>query len=147
MRTPASQDPRAAFIFEGVASDALIGDFESLSLGRGAAGDEVDRVEPLFGSPPHTLCVAAATGFQRHYHAVEERHYAARFSIEDSTVRSDMVYFEYPRGGAVFSVGSIAWIGSLYFNRYDNDVSRITRNVLTRFMQENHDASSGEHLE
>jgi N,N-dimethylformamidase len=147
MRTPASQDRRAAFIFEGVASDTLIGDFESLSLGHGAAGDEVDRVEPLFGSPPHTLCVAAATGFQRHCHAVEERHYAARFSIEDSTVRSDMVYFEYPRGGAVFSVGSIAWIGSLYFNRYNNDVSRITRNVLTRFMQKNHDAPSGVHLE
>ncbi len=143
-RTPQSNDPRAAFIFEGVASDALIGDFESLSLGRGAAGDEVDRVEPLFGSPPDTLCVAAATGFERHCHAVEERHYAARFSIEDSTVRSDMVYLEYPRGGAVFSVGSIAWSGALYYNGYDNNVSRITRNVLTRFMQANKTAVSGD---
>jgi N,N-dimethylformamidase len=146
-RTPESHDPRAAFIFEGVASDALIGDFESLSLGCGAAGDEVDRAEPLFGSPPHSLCVAAATGFQRHYHAVEERHYAARFSIEDSTVRSDMVYLEYPRGGAVFSVGSIGWSGSLYFNSYDNNVSRITRNVLTKFMQKNNAAIPGEEPE
>ena len=104
-------------------------------------------MEPLFGSPPHTLCVAAATGFQRHYHAVEERHYAARFSIEDSTVRSDMVYLEYPCGGAVFSVGSIAWIGSLYFNGYDNTVSRVTRNVLTRFMQENDAVTRGEQPE
>jgi N,N-dimethylformamidase len=146
-RTPESRDSRAAFIFEGVAADALIGDFESLSLGRGAAGDEVDRMEPLFGSAPHTLCVATATGFQRHYHAVEERHYAARFSIEDSTVRSDMVYLEYPCGGAVFSVGPIAWIGSLYFNGYDNNVSRVTRNVLTRFMQENDAATRGEQPE
>jgi N,N-dimethylformamidase len=146
-RTRESHDPRAAFIFEGVASDALIGDFESLSLGRGAAGDEVDRVEPLFGSPPHTLCVAAATGFQRHCHAVEERHYAARFSIEDSTVRSDMAYLEYPHGGAVFSVGSIAWSGSLYFNGYENNVSRITRNVLTKFMQQNKTSILGEESE
>jgi N,N-dimethylformamidase len=38
-----------------------------------------------------------------------------------------------PQGGAVFSTGSIAWIGSLSHNGYDNNVSRITENVLRRF--------------
>jgi N,N-dimethylformamidase len=33
----------------------------------------------------------------------------------------------------VFSTGSIAWCGSLSHNGYDNNVSRITENVLRRF--------------
>jgi N,N-dimethylformamidase len=33
----------------------------------------------------------------------------------------------------VFSVGSIAWTGSLTWNGYDNSVSRITSNVLRGF--------------
>ena len=37
-------------------------------------------------------------------------------------------------GGAVFSTGSIAWCGSLSWNGYDNNVSRITGNVLRRFL-------------
>ncbi len=44
-----------------------------------------------------------------------------------------MVYFEGPQGGAVFSVGSISWCGSLSYNDYDNNVSRLTDNVLRRF--------------
>ena len=36
-------------------------------------------------------------------------------------------------GGAVFSVGSISWCGSLAVNGFDNNVSRITENVLRRF--------------
>ena len=44
-----------------------------------------------------------------------------------------MVFFETPRGGAVFSVGSIAWFGALSYNRFGNNVSRITENVLRRF--------------
>ena len=45
-----------------------------------------------------------------------------------------MVYFEGPRGGAVFSVGSIAWCGCLSYNDCDNNVSRITENVLRRYL-------------
>ena len=35
--------------------------------------------------------------------------------------------------GAVFSVGSITYCGSLPHNKFDNDVSRLTFNVLNRF--------------
>jgi N,N-dimethylformamidase len=49
-------------------------------------------------------------------------------------VRSDMVYFETPNGGAVFSTGSITWCASLSHNGFQNNVSRITENVLRRFM-------------
>ena len=52
--------------------------------------------------------------------------------VED-LVRADMTYFETPNGGAVFSVGSITFCGSLSHNDYDNNVSRIVDNVLRRF--------------
>ena len=52
----------------------------------------------------------------------------------DPDVRADLVFFETPAGGAVFSTGSIAWAGSLAHDGYRNDVSRITRNVLRRFL-------------
>jgi N,N-dimethylformamidase len=45
-----------------------------------------------------------------------------------------MVFFAIPDGGAVFSVGSMAWAGSLSHNGYQNNVSRITGNVLRRFL-------------
>jgi N,N-dimethylformamidase len=44
-----------------------------------------------------------------------------------------MVFFETDGGGAVFSVGSIAWAGSLAHDEYRNSVSTVTANVLRRF--------------
>ena len=44
-----------------------------------------------------------------------------------------MVLLQAPSGGAVFSVGSISWCGSLSHNKYDNSISQITENVLRRF--------------
>ena len=52
---------------------------------------------------------------------------------EDSKVRADMIFFETPSGGAVFSVGSISYTGSLSHNGYENEIERLTRNVLNRF--------------
>ena len=49
-------------------------------------------------------------------------------------VRADMVFYELPKGGAVFSTGSITWCGALSHNNYENNVSTITRNVLRRFL-------------
>jgi N,N-dimethylformamidase len=51
----------------------------------------------------------------------------------NALVHADMVFFEYPNGGAVFSTGAIAYAGSLSYNNYTNNVSRITENVLRRF--------------
>jgi len=52
-----------------------------------------------------------------------------------SLIHADMVYFETPNGGAVFSVGSITFCGSLAHHHYDNNISRIVNNVLTRFRE------------
>ena len=55
---------------------------------------------------------------------------------ENPEVRADMVFFETQRGGAVVSTGSIAWATSLSHRDADNNVSRITGNVLRRFLDE-----------
>ena len=43
-------------------------------------------------------------------------------------------FFETASGGAVFSTGSISYAGALSTNGYDNDVARLTGNVLRRFV-------------
>ena len=135
-RQTGSFDPRAAFIFEGVGQDELIGDFDSLVLGFGAGGFELDRLDPALGSPPHALLLATSSGHSDYFqHVIEE--VLCSNPQEGGTgqplVKADMVYFEYPNGGAVFSVSSISWCGSLSYEGYENNVSRITGNVVTKF--------------
>ena len=131
-----STDPRAAFIFEGVGEQEMIGDFDSLVLHHGAAGFELDRADTTLGTPDHALVLATSFGHSDSYqHVIEEvlMSDSQQGGSVNRKVRSDMVYFEYPNGGAVFSTGSIAWCGALSHNNYDNTVSRITGNVLRRF--------------
>ena len=135
LRTAASFEPRAAFIFEGIGDDEVIGDFGL--VGDGAAGVEVDRSSRALGSPAHALVVARSAGLSRCYLPAPEEVpclHPAMSGDENSEVRADMVFFEGPRGGAVFSTGSIAWATSLCHRNADNNVSRITENVLRRFL-------------
>ena len=53
---------------------------------------------------------------------------------EDKLLRADMVYFDVPGGGAVFSTGSITFCGSLPWNDFDNNISTLVGNVLDRFL-------------
>lgn len=134
-RTEASGDPRAAWIFEGVGKDERIGDF-GFALG-GAAGAELDRADRNLGTPEHALVVASATNLPASYLRVPEEFYHLTSDINGETsplVRADMVFFETPAGGAVFSTGSISWCDGLCHNGYDNNVSRITANVVQRLL-------------
>lgn len=134
-RRPESEDPRAAFIFEGVGRDETIGDF-GLLLG-GAAGYEIDRFDRLLGSPPHALIVAEATGFTDNMVVVKEDMPATNWilgGVDNPLVRADMTFFETPAGGAVFSASSISWSAALPCHGFDNNVARITGNVLRRFL-------------
>ena len=133
-RQPDSFDKRAAFIFEGITANETIGDF-GLIYG-GAAGDELDRIDYELGSPHHTLLLATSSGHGPSINPVIEDflQVGIRMLPENSPdVHADMVYFEMPNNGAVFSVGSICWCASLSHNDYDNNVSRITQNVLDAF--------------
>ncbi|MFT5134543.1 MAG: N,N-dimethylformamidase [Gammaproteobacteria bacterium] len=134
-RQAASYDPRAAFIFEGI-EEEVIGDFESLVMRHGAAGFELDRFDHALGTPAHALLLASSFGHSDSYqHVIEEvlMSNSLQGGTVDPRVRADMVFFEYPNGGAVFSTGSIAWSGALSNNNYRNNVSAITANVLRNF--------------
>jgi N,N-dimethylformamidase len=134
-RTADSFNLRASFIFEDIGADERIGDFGL--IGGGAAGWEVDRADAALGTPPHALVVATATDFSSTYHWMKEELTHTHSAINGETcplVRSDMVFYETPNGGAVFSVSSIAWAGALAHAGYSNNVSRITENVIRRFL-------------
>ena len=144
-RGPDADDPRAAFIFEGI-DDELIGDEPNLQVRWGAAGYEFDRVDAELGSPASTLRLASSVRFNAsHKSMVDDEMYFTQgrdgAHVGDPQVpgeshrfaRADMAYLEYPNGGAVFSAGSICWRGSLSANDYGGTVSRVTENVLRRF--------------
>ncbi len=133
-RLEGSFDQRAAFIFEGVEREEVIGDF-GLVMG-GAVGDEVDRADQELGTPPEALVLATSYGPLSYYSVVLEDRISWRSDREPGAARADMVYLENDNGGAVFSVGSMAWLGSLSHNQYRNNVSRITENVLRRFARQ-----------
>jgi N,N-dimethylformamidase len=75
----------------------------------GASGHETDKVSP--SSPSRVIRLAKGT------------------NIDEGG--ADIVYYEAPNGGAVFSVGSIAWPSAILVDRC---ISRITANVLERFL-------------
>ncbi len=122
---------RAAWILEGVEEEEI----GTSGLGGGAAGQEVDRYDQRLGSPGHAVILASATEFGADMlRTKEEFEGTVAFPSPDPLVRADMVFYETPEGGAVFSVGSISWFGALARNGYENDIARITSNVLERFL-------------
>ena len=136
-REPESFSPQAAFIFDGVGINELIGNF-GLNTGA-AAGFEVDRLDYNLGTPKNTLNLASSEPHHDSYwHVVEEISIPGihECGSKSKKVKANLAYYEHPGGGAVFSVGSIAWAGSLSHNHYDNNVSRITENVLRRFISD-----------
>jgi N,N-dimethylformamidase len=133
-RTPESADPRVAFAFEGIGMEETIGNFGL--IGGGAAGLEVDIVDPTLGTPPHALVVARSEALTDTYLLVNEEmpiNTPDMMGTMNPRIRSDIVFFETGNGGAVFAFSSMAWCGSLAHNCYDNNVSRLTENVLRRF--------------
>ncbi|MNG19144.1 N,N-dimethylformamidase beta subunit [compost metagenome] len=106
-------------------------------MGGGAAGAEIDRYDPSLGAPPGALVLATSGPLSDAYLLAAEDVYESIPGIggtEQSRVRADIVLCPLPGGGGVFSVGSIAYTGSLSHNRYDNNVARLTGNVLKRFL-------------
>lgn len=130
-RQAGADDPRAAFALAGVAPGP-IGDFGS--IGNGAAGEEIDRWDTRDGTPIHSLVLARADKFGADMLRTKEDFLSTMPPFNDPNVRADMVFFECPNGGAVFTTGSIAWISSLAHDGYDNNVAQITTNVLRRFL-------------
>ena len=134
-RTSESFDPRVAFMFEGIGAHEPIGDFGTAQ--GGAAGQELDRYDPALGSPRHALVVAVSDDHTDNMLVSTEDMRAVTLMLggtESPLVRADMTFFETPGGGAVFSASSISWPASLPCFGFDNNVARLTGNVLRRFL-------------
>jgi len=140
-RAPDSELPECAWIFEGVGLDEPIGDFGL--IGDGAAGLELDRYDLELGTPHRAFLLAHSEGHSDYFVPVsEESTFHARGYFSGGTgetnpyTRADIVYYKTPNDGAVFSVGSMAWLGSVSHNNYDNNVSRIMQNVINGFLRD-----------
>jgi N,N-dimethylformamidase len=128
---------RSGFILDGIDTDAPLGGSGSV-LG-GPAGFEIDRADAALGTPAGAVLVASARGFSDAYQGAVEDVTTADSQQGGSAselVRSDVVFFETSTGGAVFSVGSIAWCGALRDpgSGQETPVGRMTWNVLSRFL-------------
>lgn len=125
-------DPDFDWVFNGI-DDEIIGDFGF--SGNGAAGFELDRVDPKL-DPGHKITILAQSfATDDHFILVPEEQLTHLTNLsggpESEVKRADMIYFETPAGGRVFSVGSITFCGSLPWNNFDNTVSRLLFNVLS----------------
>jgi N,N-dimethylformamidase len=127
-------DPRAAFMREGL--EAVPGQKfgERGFMGGGAAGHELDRADVRLGTPHHALVVAQAVVHDPGYQPVNEERLGHEWpGTVEQLIRSDITFFEAPNGGAVFSVGSMNFIGALPVDGYDNACARLIENVVRRF--------------
>ncbi len=139
-RAPDSELPECKWMFKGIGRDEPIGNFGL--VGDGAAGLELDRYDLELGTPHRAFLLAHSEGHSDMFVSVtEESTFNARGYIPGGTgdnnprTRADIVYYKTPGDGAVFSVGSMAWCGSLSHNKYDNNVSRLMKNVVDGFLK------------
>ena len=134
-------DAKLDWVFEGIKED-VVGDFGF--SGNGAAGYELDRIDPALsininlaeGTKINVLAQSFDTANEFMLVPEEQLTHLTNLSggPEAQAKRADMIYFTTEGGGQVFSVGSITFCGSLPWNNYDNNISKLLSNVLTRFV-------------
>lgn len=135
--TPDAKTSAAAWMLEGIDLDEKIGDFGL--VGEGAAGLELDIYDTELGSPPETVVAASSESHTDVYLELLEDQGFNQPGIsgtQSGRIRADITYCPTPGGGGVWSASSIAYCGSLSHNNYNNNVSRLTKNVLDRFLSE-----------
>ncbi|MCO5072165.1 MAG: hypothetical protein M9944_13245 [Rhizobiaceae bacterium] len=124
----------ASWIMAGISPEEKIGDFGL--TGGGAAGFEVDMYDLAIGTPPHTLLIASSFEHTRNYQLATEELRVSRSGMngeEHPDVRGDITFFHTANNGGMFASSSITWCASLSWNGYDNNVSKMTENVLSAF--------------
>ena len=130
-----ARDPTFTWIFDGISPDEPIG---KNGFGGGASGDEIDRLDFDLGSPSNTILLASSERHDDTFGLFNEEQMFPMVNTLGSNcdrVRSDMTYYKTAGGGAVFAVGSINWYSSLAWDGYDNNVARMTDNVVREFVR------------
>lgn len=126
-----ARNAETAFVFEGVSEEHF---GAGGLMGGGAAGFEIDRYDLALGSDPEAWHLASSFDHAPDVLRTKEEMLSYVPPFRDARARSDIVLTVNENGGAVFAVGSIAWIGSLADPASDGAAARITRNVITRFL-------------
>ena len=129
-------DPRVAFMRAGIEDAAAPGVVfgERGLMGGGAAGHELDRADVRLGTPHHALVVGHAVVEHASYQPVNEERFDHTWpAAREAIIRSDLTFFETAGGGAVFSVGSMNFIGALPVDLYGTVLARMVLNVIRRF--------------
>lgn len=153
-----ASNPRASWIFANTSEGKLFGEYGVDRVFGGAAGFEIDRYNPGNGTPRHALHLATSDELKPKVEDVKMGVLPLTISYhpgsEEIWAQADLVFFETPNGGAMFSTGSICWISSTLENNFNNDISTITLNVVKRFLdekpftqpaqQEQHDINRGQ---
>ena len=128
-------DKNMDWVFDGI-NDDLLGDFGF--SGHGAAGFELDRRDEKLDDGEDIIILAQSYDEDNRFILVPEEMLTHLTNLsggpEAEVKRADMVYFKTHTGGQVFAVGSITFCGSLPWNNYDNNVSKLLRNVVHKFV-------------
>lgn len=126
-------DPKYDWVFDGIDGD-IIGDFGF--SGHGAAGFELDHIDYRLGSPSSCVQLARSVTRENGFMLVPEEQLTHLTNLtggpEKDALHADMIYIEFPGGGKVFATGSITFCGSLPWNNFDNNVSTLLQNVVTK---------------
>jgi len=126
-------NPRVAFMTEGLDISPGTAFGTAGFMGGGAAGFELDSVNVKYGTPPHALVVAKGIVIHSDYAWVNEDMLTHRHpKPQQDWSCADMTFFETSSGGAVFSVGSMTYAGSLMAEGGHSILGRLTANTARR---------------
>lgn len=133
--TDGINDPRVKFLHDGITPTPGEKFGDRGYMGGGAAGFELDSFDVLRGSPAHGLIVAKGICIHDDFCPVNEDMLTIRHpKPREDWACADMVFFETASGGAVFSVGSMTYVGSLLVDGGNNTLAKLTANVVRRFI-------------
>jgi len=133
-----ADNPRSAWIFEGTTEGSVFGEYGIDRVKGGVIGFEIDKFNPGNGAPRHILHLATNEPLLPKIEDVKTGTLPLTIAYhpapDDMWAGADMVFFETPKGGAMFSTGTICWFSSTLEDDFNNDVAQITRNVIARFL-------------
>lgn len=137
-RMPDAENSRAAWIFKDTKEGEVFGDYGIDRVHGAAAGFEIDRFSSGNGAPRNALHLATSEPLREKIEETKLLTFPLSVTYTPSSppehAQADIVFFETANGGAMFSTGSITWMSSTPENNFDNDVARITLNVVNRFL-------------
>lgn len=122
-----SYGSEVAWLFRGLAGASI--DAPGILLG-GPAGYEIDCVSQKWGTPAGTLLLAEAGPFISGYVWEDGELYSPQ---EPQRLVAHMTLRHTAAGGIVFATGSVSWLGALPAAGGQNDVGRVTGNLLDFF--------------